>query len=176
MARSQRASMEKELLWSGDGVDYNSPHEKNPACCAVCRRGLGVRLAVIRARAAARRSHRSRRSRSRRAQRDSDQARQLAVRRKRINEALQVRLLQQSQARETARALQAGQGRRSRQGRVRSPGPPDGLDPPSVQEVRPSADRFERNVHTGANRLEASTVNAFGVTGAVSTAEIRVKG
>ena len=40
---------------------------------------------------------------------------------------------------------------------------------------KPSVDKFEWNVHTGANRLDARTVNAFGVTGAVSTAELGVK-
>ncbi len=42
-------------------------------------------------------------------------------------------------------------------------------------EWKPSADKFEWNVHPGANRLEARTVNAFGVTGPVSTAELGVK-
>ena len=38
-----------------------------------------------------------------------------------------------------------------------------------------SDDRFVWNVHSGVNRLEARTVNAFGVIGPVSTAELSVK-
>lgn len=38
-----------------------------------------------------------------------------------------------------------------------------------------AAGKFEWNVHPGANRLEARTVNALGVTGPVSTAELAVK-
>ena len=42
-------------------------------------------------------------------------------------------------------------------------------------EWRPSDDRFGWEVHAGRNRLEARTVNAFGVTGPVSTAELSVR-
>ena len=38
-----------------------------------------------------------------------------------------------------------------------------------------SADKFEWAVHAGTNRLEVRTVNALGVTGPVSTAELVVK-
>jgi hypothetical protein len=38
-----------------------------------------------------------------------------------------------------------------------------------------SSDQFEWTVHPGANRLEARTVNAFGVTGPVSTAELQIR-
>jgi hypothetical protein len=38
-----------------------------------------------------------------------------------------------------------------------------------------SNDKFEWNVHPGANLLEARTVNGFGVTGPVSTAQLAVK-
>jgi hypothetical protein len=39
----------------------------------------------------------------------------------------------------------------------------------------PSTDKFDWVVHAGANRLEARTVNAFGIIGSVSTAEIQAK-
>ncbi len=42
-------------------------------------------------------------------------------------------------------------------------------------EWKPAAASFEWNVHAGTNRLEARTVNAFGVAGPVSTAEVTVK-
>jgi hypothetical protein len=42
-------------------------------------------------------------------------------------------------------------------------------------EWKPSADQCEWSVHPGTNRLDARTVNAFGVTGPVSTAELSVK-
>ncbi len=42
-------------------------------------------------------------------------------------------------------------------------------------EWKPSTGAFLWNVHPGANRLEARTRNAFGVTGPVSLAELRVK-
>lgn len=38
-----------------------------------------------------------------------------------------------------------------------------------------SKEKFEWNVHSGANLLEARTVNGFGVTGPVSTAQLAVK-
>ena len=38
-----------------------------------------------------------------------------------------------------------------------------------------TAGKFQWNIHTGANRLEARTVNAFGATGSLSTAELAVK-
>ena len=40
---------------------------------------------------------------------------------------------------------------------------------------KPSAETFAWNPHPGANRLEARTVNAFGVTGPGSTAVLEVK-
>jgi hypothetical protein len=42
-------------------------------------------------------------------------------------------------------------------------------------EWKRSDDQFVWSVHLGANRLEARSVNAFGVTGTVSTAELSVK-
>ena len=42
-------------------------------------------------------------------------------------------------------------------------------------EWKPSADKFEWNVHHSANLLEARAVNAFGVTGPVSTAVLGVR-
>jgi len=41
--------------------------------------------------------------------------------------------------------------------------------------VAPGKDEFDWLVHPGANRLEARTVNAFGVTGPISTAAVAVK-
>jgi hypothetical protein len=41
-------------------------------------------------------------------------------------------------------------------------------------EWHPSSDKFEWNVHPGTNRLEARTVNEFGVSGPTSTAELEV--
>ena len=41
-------------------------------------------------------------------------------------------------------------------------------------EWKPSAGSFAWQIHSGINRLEARTVNAFGVTGPVSTAEVQV--
>jgi hypothetical protein len=41
-------------------------------------------------------------------------------------------------------------------------------------EWNSAAEKFEWTVKPGANRLEARTVNAFGVTGPVSTAEVAV--
>jgi hypothetical protein len=40
---------------------------------------------------------------------------------------------------------------------------------------QPSGETFAWNVHPGSNRLEARSVNAFGVSGPVSTAELMVK-
>lgn len=40
---------------------------------------------------------------------------------------------------------------------------------------QPSAGGFEWSLHAGSNRMEARTVNGFGVTGPVSTAEVEVK-
>ncbi len=42
-------------------------------------------------------------------------------------------------------------------------------------EWKPATAKFELPVHAGANRLEVRTVNAFGVTGPVSTAELTVQ-
>ncbi len=42
-------------------------------------------------------------------------------------------------------------------------------------EWKACADKFKWSVHPGSNRLETRTVNAFGVTGPVSTAELVVK-
>lgn len=42
-------------------------------------------------------------------------------------------------------------------------------------EWRPSEERFTWEVHPGTNRLEVRTVNAFGVTGPVSLAEVRIQ-
>ena len=42
-------------------------------------------------------------------------------------------------------------------------------------EWKPSPATFAWDVHAGSNRLEARTVNAFGVTGPVATAELTVK-
>jgi hypothetical protein len=39
----------------------------------------------------------------------------------------------------------------------------------------PSTDKFDWVVHAGTNRLEAKTVNEFGVIGSISTAEIQAK-
>ena len=39
---------------------------------------------------------------------------------------------------------------------------------------KPTADNFVWKIQPGLNRLEARTVNAFGVTGPVSTAELQM--